>query len=391
MGTRFVDAKSRSAKFGRWEHRAPGGNQWRQWSWVGVGIIALLPVWIYAGIAGLAILLVILATASLIVRSGTADLSPPGDIVVVGDGPRALAMAAALGMEPIHHALTGSIFHRARTQSSPPRVVHVRSLIEAQDILPQVACDRVVMLDRTEVHPHIPEDSRGRAPRLVDSYSELERVLGRVPLELLELSGDRNIRPLRRSHAVARRTIDLVVVLPLALLVASILPLVALGIVLESRGPVFYSQTRVGLGGRLFRIHKFRSMRTDAESQGPTWATTNDQRVTRVGRILRSTRIDELPQVWNIIRGDMSLIGPRPERPEFTAIIEQQIPAFGLRTRVKPGITGWAQICAGYGRSINDSRTKLEYDLYYVAHNSLLFDLRILLHTIPVVIGRKGS
>jgi lipopolysaccharide/colanic/teichoic acid biosynthesis glycosyltransferase len=165
----------------------------------------------------------------------------------------------------------------------------------------------------------------------------------------------------------------------------------ALAIKLDSRGPVLYWQERVGLHGRTFTLLKFRSMRTDAEARGPVWAAQRDPRVTRVGGFLRLTRIDELPQLVCVLRGAMSLIGPRPERPHFVAQLEQVLPFYRDRALAKPGLTGWAQVNYPYGASVEDARAKLSYDLYYVKHRSLLLDLLILLATVRVVLFQRGA
>jgi lipopolysaccharide/colanic/teichoic acid biosynthesis glycosyltransferase len=164
---------------------------------------------------------------------------------------------------------------------------------------------------------------------------------------------------------------------------------VAIAIKLEDgwRAPVLYRQERVGLCGRTFQLLKFRSMRVNAEtSGGPQWARKNDPRVTRVGHVIRALRIDELPQIINVLRGDMSFVGPRPERPQFVAKLAERIPYYGERHCVKPGITGWAQLCFPYGSSEQDAREKLQYDLYYIKNNCLLFDLSILVQTVEVVL-----
>ena len=166
-------------------------------------------------------------------------------------------------------------------------------------------------------------------------------------------------------------------------------PFIALAIKLDSPGPAFFRQTRVGFRGKHFTILKFRTMRTDAEKDGPMWATKNDPRVTRVGQLLRVTRLDELPQFLNIIKGDMALVGPRPERPEFVKELTAEIPFYDHRHLVPPGLTGWAQVRYRYGASKEDAVKKLQYELYYVRHLSLLFDIEVLLRTIPLV--AKGS
>ena len=160
---------------------------------------------------------------------------------------------------------------------------------------------------------------------------------------------------------------------------------------LDSRGPVFYRQTRVGKEARVFTAYKFRSMTSDAEKDGPKWAEKNDQRVTRVGAILRRTRIDEIPQMWNVLRNEMSFVGPRPERPFFVEELRKQIPYYMERLLVKPGITGWAQINYQYGSSIEDAVTKLQYDLYYIKHLSIYLDMMTLIGTVKVVVLRRGA
>jgi lipopolysaccharide/colanic/teichoic acid biosynthesis glycosyltransferase len=153
-----------------------------------------------------------------------------------------------------------------------------------------------------------------------------------------------------------------------------------------------FHQVRVGLNGKPFRVHKFRSMRTDAEADGVArWATKNDSRITRIGHFIRKTRLDELPQVFNVLRGEMSLVGPRPERPEFVEQLEREIPFYAERHRVKPGLTGWAQLSYSYGATVEDARSKLEFDLYYVKNASAFLDLIILLETVEVVLWGKGA
>ncbi len=176
----------------------------------------------------------------------------------------------------------------------------------------------------------------------------------------------------------------------LMLFLSPLMLLAALAIKLDSPGSVFYTQIRTGLEGKPFRVYKFRSMYQDAEKRGAQWANERDPRITRVGRWLRLTRIDELPQILNILRGEMSLIGPRPERPEFDLKLRQEIPYYDLRYLVKPGITGWAQVMYPYGASVEDAYEKLAYDLYYIKNYSLWLDLAIVFKTIRVVLLGKG-
>lgn len=171
---------------------------------------------------------------------------------------------------------------------------------------------------------------------------------------------------------------------------APIMLLTAIIIKLDSRGPVFYSQVRTGINNKPFRVYKFRSMRQDAESQGAQWASKSDSRITRVGQLLRLTRVDELPQFWNVLKGDMSLVGPRPERPEFDVKLAAEIPYYDVRYLVKPGITGWAQVLYPYGASVEDAYEKLAYDLYYIKNYSFWLDIAIVFKTVRVVLLGKG-
>lgn len=220
----------------------------------------------------------------------------------------------------------------------------------------------------------------------------IERETGRVDLRWLELSYllFSNGFQIRLMDAVLKRSID-ILVSSLALLIAfPMLLLSAVAIVAEDFGPVFYRQTRVTQGGRTFWIYKLRTMRTDAEKFGAQWAEEDDPRITRVGRILRRSRIDEIPQLFNVLVGQMSLVGPRPERPLFVADLSKKIRLYGLRHNVKSGLTGWAQINYPYGASEEDARRKLEYDLYYMKNYSLLRDLSIMLQTFRVLIWPQG-
>jgi sugar transferase (PEP-CTERM system associated) len=190
---------------------------------------------------------------------------------------------------------------------------------------------------------------------------------------------------------MVKRVMDVGLALAGLVLSLPVMALVALAIKLDSRGPVLFRQQRVGERGRIFVLNKFRSMRVDAECNGAVWATDRDPRVTRVGRWIRLTRLDELPQFWNVLVGDMSFVGPRPERPEFVGTLQREIPFYMGRHSVKPGITGWAQVRHRYAASVEDSMEKLQYDLYYIKNLSLLLDLVILLSTLQVVLFARGS
>ena len=188
----------------------------------------------------------------------------------------------------------------------------------------------------------------------------------------------------------AKRVIDVVLSFALMLASSPLMLITAIAIKLDSKGPIFYRQIRTGLNGVTFTLYKFRTMIEDAEPSGSTWAEKNDPRVTRVGRLLRATRLDELPQLWNVLLGEMSFIGPRPERPDFNSKLEAAIPYYDLRHLVKPGITGWAQVLYPYGASLDDAREKLQYDLYYIKNYSVMLDLVILIRTLRVVLVGSG-
>jgi sugar transferase (PEP-CTERM system associated) len=225
--------------------------------------------------------------------------------------------------------------------------------------------------------------------------SVYEEYTGKIAVEnlrpswLIFSSGFRKSRLLaagKRLLDVAASSIGLVIALPLMALIAA-------AVKLSSPGPALYHQSRVGLQGHIFTVHKFRSMRQDAEARtGPVWASkTGDPRVTDLGRLLRRTRLDELPQLWNVLKGDMSLVGPRPERPEFVQELTRRIPFYGQRHAIRPGLTGWAQVRYTYGASEEDALQKLQYDLFYIKHMSIPFDLFIIFDTLKTVILRKGA
>jgi sugar transferase (PEP-CTERM system associated) len=250
-------------------------------------------------------------------------------------------------------------------------------------------------------------DARGRLPmdKLLEMKLEgvtfdhlasvYESYTGKIAVENLRPSWLIFSEGFRKSSilSASKRLLDLVAAGIGLLLAAPIMALVAVAIRLTSKGPALYHQQRVGQHGRIFIVHKFRSMRTDAEAgTGPVWASKEgDPRVTPIGRFLRRSRLDEVPQLWNVLKGDMSFVGPRPERPEFVAELTKQIPFYGQRHVVRPGLTGWAQVRYTYGASVEDSLQKLQYDLFYIKNLSLALDLFIILDTVKTVILRKGA
>lgn len=227
-----------------------------------------------------------------------------------------------------------------------------------------------------------------------DFSTFLERETGRIDLGTVNPSWlifSDGFSSGRMFSSVLKRLFDVLVSLLLMIVTLPLVLIFAILVKLDSRGPAFFRQTRVGLYGETFNLIKLRSMRVDAEAAGAQFAQENDPRVTRVGRFIRKVRIDELPQIWTVLKGQMSFVGPRPERPEFVTDLERQLPFYAERHMVKPGITGWAQINYPYGASLEDSRHKLEYDLYYAKNYSPFLDLIILLQTLRVVIWREGA
>ena len=229
--------------------------------------------------------------------------------------------------------------------------------------------------------------------RIIEASDYFERQLGKIRLDSLRPSNVIFADGFTQAviKITEKRALDIVASAVMIVATIPVMLVTALAIYLESGGPVLYRQQRVGRRGEVFTLMKFRSMRQDAEANGAVWARQNDNRVTRVGEFIRKTRIDELPQLLNVLRGDMSFVGPRPERPEFVAELSEAIPYYDLRHYVKPGITGWAQILYPYGASIKDSREKLQYDLYYIKNYSIFLDINILLQTIQVILWRKGA
>jgi len=227
-----------------------------------------------------------------------------------------------------------------------------------------------------------------------DAAAYYENAWHKIPSEFIDLEWFDGPGFLLLRNPVAetgKRVFDFVASALLLILCSPIYALVALAVKIDSPGPVFYHQKRTGKGGGVFKVHKFRSMRQDAEKFGtPQWASENDPRITRVGNFLRKTRLDEIPQFWNVLKGEMSLIGPRPERPEFDDKLREQIPHYMTRYSVRPGISGWAQVMYTYASSVEDAREKLSYDLYYLKHGSPSLDLNIFLRTVQVALTGKG-
>jgi sugar transferase (PEP-CTERM system associated) len=275
-----------------------------------------------------------------------------------------------------------------------PRIVG--AVADVEEIVAREKVDRIVLSLK---------ERRGGTPveqllglklagvRVEDVHSCRERLSGEIALEHLTPSWLILSEGFEKSPALlaAKRTIDIVISFFILLLVSPLLPVIALAIYLETGRPIFFRQSRVGYKGSEFELLKFRSMVQDAEKDGPRWASREDSRVTKVGRFLRKTRLDEIPQLFNVLRGEMSLVGPRPERRVFCSVLETKIPYFNLRHSIRPGLTGWAQVKFRYGASLDDAWEKLALDLFYVKNLSLMVDFVILFETAKVVLLGRGA
>jgi sugar transferase (PEP-CTERM system associated) len=318
-------------------------------------------------------------------------------IVVLGAGPRAASVEALERAGPTAFTVASFI----SMNDGPVAVGHATPREQVANL-----SEHVVQMRATEVVLAL-EERRNALPLsdllrvkttgvdVKDLSSFLERETGRVDLDSLNPSWlifSDGFSAGRRLSSLGKRLFDMLVSAAILVLTAPLILLTALLIKLESPGPAFFRQRRIGLFGEPFEILKLRSMREDAEVGGvAVWAQKDDPRVTRIGSIIRKLRIDELPQVWNVLRGKMSFVGPRPERPQFVADLEARLPYYAERHMVKPGITGWAQINYPYGASIEDSRRKLEYDLYYAKNYTPFLDLLILLLTMRVILWPEGA
>lgn len=278
---------------------------------------------------------------------------------------------------------------------SGDRVLTGRSLLNAAN---ELNVNEVIVAVRERRGGVIPLrellDCKMMGIKVYDLSTFYERVRGQVRVDTLKASwliyGDGFRQGILRT--LVKRCFDLLVSFVLLILALPIMLLAAFAIAFEDGGPVFYRQERVGQNGRRFRVIKFRSMGTDAEKDGtPQWAVANDNRVTHVGRFIRKLRIDELPQLFNVFMGDMSLVGPRPERPYFVDQLTAEVPFYAVRHCVKPGVTGWAQVRYQYGASVDDAVQKLQYDLYYVKNHTLLLDIVVLAETVRVVLTGEGA
>jgi len=313
-------------------------------------------------------------------------------VYVLGTGERAQRLVQGLRQNPeigVEVASWTGKLEGAVTRDSV--AAHLMEVVQKQKVHRVI----VAMPDRRGTMP-MQELSRLRMQgvEIEEATSWLEKISGKIEVDDLYPSWLVFGQGFRRSNVFRgmRRVLSVVISLIGLIFALPLIPLIILAIKLDSKGPIFYTQARVGKAGRVFNVIKFRTMRQDAEAlSGPKWAGDNDPRVTRVGRFLRTSRLDEIPQLWCVLKGDMAFVGPRPERPEFIEWLSKEIPYYGVRHMVRPGLTGWAQIKYKYGSTVEDAREKLQYDLFYIKNASIGLDLLIMFLTIKIVLLRRGA
>ncbi len=345
-------------------------------------------------VTALGILLVAVPAWRLAFDGVTRDPHMEERVLVLGTGPAARSVADLIATQhDFSYRVVGFVDD---TGVAPPDVNVIGGIGELSSLIQRHHVDRVVVSL---------SDRRGRMPirellqaklsgvRVEDAATTYERLTGKILIDEIKPSWlifSDGFRASRVTRA-AKRMLDLALAAAGLVLASPLMLLTTLAVRLDSAGPILYRQERVGENGRVFTLFKFRSMRIDAETGTPIWARENDERVTRVGRFIRITRLDELPQLWNVLRGDMSFVGPRPERPFFVEQLASLIPFYMERHAVKPGVTGWAQVKYRYGSSVEDAMEKLRYDLYYIKHQSIVFDLTIVVDTVKVIFSGKGA
>ncbi len=356
-----------------------------------------LTLWRSNSIYAMILAFVFLATNRLFLGTIVGGESFKRRLIVLGAGRRAERIKALEARKGSGFVVVGYIA-MDENKRTIPEAIHRSAIYNLADFVTKLGASEVV-LALEERRNALPLDDLLRVKttgvHVNEISSFLERETGRVDLDSVNPSWlifSDGFSSGRRISQVAKRLFDVAASTLLLIVTAPIILLFAILVKLESRGPAFYRQERVGLFGQNYNVIKLRSMRQDAEVEGKAiWASKGDPRITRVGRFIRKVRIDELPQTWNVLKGEMSFVGPRPERPEFVADLESQLSYYAERHMVKPGITGWAQINYPYGASIDDARHKLEYDLYYAKNYTPFLDLLILLQTIRVVLWPDGA
>jgi sugar transferase (PEP-CTERM system associated) len=363
-------------------HVLPGGREFQEH----VGLVVVV------GIGGL-----ILLRHALVVPLVTAIF--PHRVLVLGTGPEARLVEASLAAaRPAGLHLVGFF----PLDKVPERAVSASSTLAfgkpLQQTVRELKVDEIIVAVRQQRGGVLPLrellDCRLCGTDITDLARFFERVHGKVPIELVKVSWLIYGNGYRQGwlRTVVKRVFDLAASLALLVITMPLMLATTAAIALDGGFPVIYRQERVGYRGKVFTVFKFRSMGHDAEKGGQArWAVARDPRVTRVGRVIRKLRIDELPQLFNVLRGEMSFVGPRPERPEFVDLLAAQIPFYAVRHSVKPGLTGWAQVRYSYGATVEQSVRKLEYDLYYVKNHTLALDILVLLETVRVVMLGEGA
>lgn len=374
---------------------------------LGTGFLLLAPVWtllflVHPSYQILEINLILFLIVFCIYRTASEWLHDwvfPGEkLLLVGSDPTIKLLAEALKQHvSLPLKLSAIVPERATDRKSEQAFAMCEDITKIPAVTSTFHANRVAISGIIDSQSPLADELlalRKQGVRIEDASSLYSTVTGRVPVALLDIRRLLFGKGLAASKsAVAFHHVFGCIFAAFALLISSpALVLIAILIKVDSRGPVFYKQERVGTNGKSFYVYKFRSMRQDAEAvSGPMWAVTADSRVTRVGRLLRTLRLDELPQLFNILRGDMNLVGPRPERPYFVSLLKQEIPFYDLRHSIRPGITGWAQVSAGYGSTVAESQEKLEYDLFYILNRSVLLDALIVIKTIKIMLCGKGA
>jgi exopolysaccharide biosynthesis polyprenyl glycosylphosphotransferase len=343
------------------------------------------PVIVLALALGAAMLIVFRITAArLLLHESLATR-----VVLISDTEPSQEVANALRMARFEYRVVETFIRDGGDHAADDDVVtHLRDILRRTGVE-----EAIVTSNELRLVPGLVEECLTHDVRLVTAGDIIERYTGRVPIDSVDVHWylrlpDSDVW--RRPYAAARRLTDLLLAVVIGVPFLVLLPLVAALIKLDSPGPLFLTQRRVGEGGNEFSLLKLRTMTVDAEVGGARYTAAHDPRITRIGRFLRTIRLDEFPQLLNIIRGDMSFIGPRPERPEFVSDLEAKVPHFRSRLLVKPGLTGWAQVKGGYASTLPEITRKLEYDLYYIKNRSLRLDVQILFSTLGTVLSRKG-
>jgi len=367
-----------------------------------VAVLLLMPLEAFYGRTWSVVLIMMVTAVLLLYQVLVGEYLPKAipkrRVLVFGTGARALAVGRALEMPGANAELCGYLAGPNEQEQQVPAGKVVTTDLALTDLVQNKRIDEIVVAITERRGGSMPMrallDCKLGGVRVTDIATFYEQNLGQIRLDAVSagwlIFGDGFNQGIVRT--TIKRVFDILGASVLILISLPIMAVAALAIKLESAGPMLYRQERIGLGNRPFHVVKFRSMRTDAEKDGvPRWATAGDSRVTRVGKVIRKLRVDELPQLFSVLKGDMSLVGPRPERGFFVDQLTQQIQFYAVRHSVKPGVTGWAQVRYQYGSTVEDTAEKLQYDLYYVKNHSLFLDLVVLFETVGVVLTGKGA